>query len=112
MMASLPKRPPPREAEPEPSAPKGDRAIEALAWLAALKALGGTALVLLFALAVFAVVLAVSSVGTGQSELACAASPAASASIPPAFLQLYVEAGRAYALDWAVLAAIGYVESG
>jgi hypothetical protein len=98
----------------EESAPTGvPGAAEALAWVAALKALVGTVVVLLFALALFAALFAISGPGTGEAgEPACAASPQASGSIPPGYLRLYQDAGRTSGLDWTLLAAIGYVESG
>lgn len=40
------------------------------------------------------------------------ATPAARAAVPAWYLELYSRAGRRYGLDWAVLAAIGQIESG
>jgi peptidoglycan LD-endopeptidase LytH len=84
-----------------------------LARLAALSALGGIALASLAALAVFAALFAIVGAGTGQAEApACAVSPEAGGEIPPDYLRLYRETGATSGLDWSVLAAIGFIESG
>lgn len=43
--------------------------------------------------------------------IACRPSGEARTAIPPRYLSLYQQAARRYRLDWAVLAAIGHVES-
>jgi peptidoglycan LD-endopeptidase LytH len=45
-------------------------------------------------------------------ETLCAPSASARQGIPARYLALYRDTGRAYGLDWAVLAAIGLIESG
>ncbi len=81
--------------------------------LVAIKAVAALAVASLLALGVFASVFAVLGTGTGQaSEPVCAASPNANDGIPAPYLSLYQQAGASFGLDWAVLAAIGYVESG
>ena len=75
--------------------------------------LGPAALGSLTALGLFASVFAILGFGTEQAEQpVCAVTPAATDRIPPSYLTLYQQTGVSYALDWSVLAAIGYVESG
>ncbi len=50
--------------------------------------------------------------GTGDAEAQYYASADAAADIPPVYLQEYQRAGASYGVDWAILAAIGKVESG
>src|SRR5213592_3261478 len=79
--------------------------------LVGLSGLAALALVLLGALALFAALFAIT--GTPRyGDLACAASGAARSGIPPGYLRLYHDAGASFSLDWAVLAAIGFIESG
>jgi peptidoglycan LD-endopeptidase LytH len=81
--------------------------------LAILSAVGGVAVASLAALGVFVALFAVVGAGTGQAEApACAVSPEAGDEIPPDYLRLYRQTGATSGLDWAVLAAIGFVESG
>jgi hypothetical protein len=85
---------------------------DVLGLIVALKVLAAAA-VALVALGVFASVFAILAPGTGEASAPlCAASPAASEGIPPSYLRLYQETGSSVGLDWSVLAAIGYVESG
>jgi peptidoglycan LD-endopeptidase LytH len=110
-------RPTEPEREPqkrldEQSPPATTSAREALAILLALKALGAATLGLLVALALFAALFTISITGAGSpEESACAASSVASSAIPAAYLALYQDAGQLFGLDWAFLAAIGYIES-
>ena len=79
----------------------------------ALKGLGALALGAFAALSLFASLFIVAGAGFEHSEEPpCAASRAASDGVPPAYLRLYRETGSTFGLDWAVLAAIGFVESG
>lgn len=47
---------------------------------------------------------------SGAQDAGDEPSPAALADIPDDYLQLYLEAGEAYGIDWAILAGIGKVE--
>jgi hypothetical protein len=86
--------------------------VDALGLIVALKVFAAAA-VALVALGVFASMFAILGSGTGEaSEPLCTASPLASDGIPPTYLRLYQETGASFGLDWSVLAAIGYVESG
>jgi peptidoglycan LD-endopeptidase LytH len=79
----------------------------------ALAAAGAALGLLLVASALFAALFMLAGLPSqGQTEVACAASGEASRGIPPAYLQLYRDAGRSYGLDWSILAAIGSIESG
>ncbi|WP_141578746.1 bifunctional lytic transglycosylase/C40 family peptidase [Actinomadura sp. WMMA1423] len=50
--------------------------------------------------------------GTGTGAGACQPAPGGSVSdIPPAYLSLYLKAGREYGIGWHILAAVGKVES-
>ena len=81
--------------------------------LLAGKALAATALLLLGATAVLGVVFTVAGGPlTQDGDIACAASRDATDGIPPRYLRLYQDTGASFGLDWAVLAAIGFVESG
>ena len=70
-------------------------------------AIGGLAFVVLLA----ALAAATRSLGRGGAPSSSPASAApAVADIPGSYLRLYVAAGQAYGVDWAVLAAVGEVE--
>ena len=65
------------------------------------------------ALGLFASLLTIVGAGFEQSEEpACAASREANDGVPPTYLRLYRETAWKLNLDWAVLAAIGFIESG
>jgi murein DD-endopeptidase MepM/ murein hydrolase activator NlpD len=80
--------------------------------LLAGKALAALGLALLGAIALLGVVFTIAGGPLAQNGVACAASRDAIGAIPPRYLRLYQDTGASFGLDWAVLAAIGYVESG
>ncbi|MFA1550773.1 C40 family peptidase [Actinomadura chokoriensis] len=72
----------------------------------------GAAAALLGLVAVLVAVLGAVTPGPGTGSAAC--QPAAGAStgdIPPAYLNLYLKAGREYGIGWHLLAAVGKLES-
>jgi murein DD-endopeptidase MepM/ murein hydrolase activator NlpD len=96
----------------EVTRPPAPTSTDALGLIVALKVLATTALVLV-ALGVFASVFAILGTGTGEASApVCTGSPLASDGIPSTYLRLYQETGASFGLDWSVLAAIGYIESG
>lgn len=115
VLLEAPTEPEPEQQErlDERSQPATTSAREVLAALLALKALGAATLGLLVALALFAALFAISITGAGgPEEPACAASSTANSAVPATYLGLYQDAGQLFGLDWAFLAAIGYIESG
>ncbi len=77
--------------------------LRSLAWLA------GAACAALATLVVLTTAVLLGSAGTPPS-LVEPAAPELVSGIPAAYLRLYVQAGRRYGVDWAVLAGIGRVE--
>lgn len=77
------------------------------------KLLGAAGVALLAVLVVMALMIAgmVATSETEQQTASFSASSAAVDGIPPAYMQLYLQAGQSRGIDWAILAAIGYVET-
>jgi hypothetical protein len=94
-----------------PAAGDGEQAPSLPLPLVGLSGLAGLVLFVLGAFALFAAVFAITG-APRYGDLACASSGAAKSGIPPAYLRLYHDAGTSFGLDWAVLAAIGFIESG
>jgi peptidoglycan LD-endopeptidase LytH len=93
-----------------PDQPPADAPSAAIPELVVASAL---TLGLLTALGTVAVLFTLLGVGGGEpGEALCAASADARTAIPADYLTLYQHAGASFGLDWSVLAAIGYVESG
>lgn len=90
-----------------------DRSADERSVLPELAVAGGLAFTLLAALGTVAALFTLLGVGPSEAgEPSCGASPDARNAIPADYLSLYQQAGTSFGLDWSVLAAIGYVESG
>jgi hypothetical protein len=84
----------------------------AFRWLAMFSTLAALALGSFAALALFASVFMIPDAGGDSDVPVCTVSGDASDQIPARYLRLYKDTGLRSGLDWSVLAAIGFIESG